>query len=490
MKLKIKLLEWSAGVPVAMLNQETANELGIKLRDRISIETSTKEIYTIVDTIGKLIKKDEIAISSEIKKILDLRQGQKVDINLALPPESLNYIKKKLDNKKLSYKEIKEIIKDIVNNSLSEAEIALFISAMHKYGLDINETVFLIKSILETGSRLKLNNKFIADKHSIGGIAGRTTPIVVSICSAAGLTMPKTSSRAITTPAGTADAIETIAKVDFTVKQLKKIIQKTNAFMVWGGGLGMVPADNKIIQVEKLLNMDSKAQFLASIMSKKLAVGSKYILIHIPYGKTAKVNKNKALDLEKRFKQVAKRFNQTLECVLTKNKGPIGNGVGPALEIIDVIKVLNREDCCYKLEEESLLLSGKLLELTKKAKKGKGEEMAKEILNSGKAFEKFKEIIKAQGGNISCNKIKLAKYKKDIHSSKSGKLEEINNKKINLLARLAGCPTDKGAGLYLYVHSGDRIKKGEKLFTIYSESKHRLKQAMSYYKKDGIIKIK
>lgn len=490
MKLKIKLIDWSAGVPVAMLNQETANELGVKLRDRISIETKSREIYTIVDTIGRLIKNDEIAVSSEIKKILDLKSGQKVDINLALPPESLNYIKKKLDNKTLTHREIKSIIEDIVNNSLSEAEIALFISAMHKYGMTINETVFLIKSILETGSKLKLKNKIIVDKHSIGGIAGRTTPIIVSICASAGLTIPKTSSRAITTPAGTADAIETIAKVDFTVKQLKKIIQKTNAFMVWGGGLGMVPADSKIIQVEKMLNMESKAQFLASIMSKKLAVGSKYILIHIPYGKSAKVDKRRAIDLEKEFKKVAKRFHQKLECVLTENKGPIGNGIGPALEIIDVIKVLNREDCCYKLEEESLFLAGKLLELTKKAKKGKGREMAKNILDSGKAFKKFTEIIKAQEGDISCNKIKLAKYKKEIYSTKTGKLEEINNKKINSLARLAGCPADKGAGLYLYAHSGDRVKKGQRLFTIYSESNHRLKQAVSYYKKDGIIKIK
>jgi len=490
LKLKVKLLKWNAGVPVAMLNEETAKEMGVRLRDRISIETPSKEMLTIVDTIGKLIKKNEIAVSSEIRKRLNLRNKQKVDVNLALPPKSLVFIKKKLNRKKLSKKEIREIIKDIVTNSLSESEIALFVSAMYKYSMTTKETIYLIEAILETGNKLNLKRKYIVDKHSIGGISGRTTPIIVSICAAAGLTMPKTSSRAITTPSGTADAIETIAKVDFTIKQLENIIKKTNAFIVWGGGLGMVPADTKIINVEKMLKLDPKAQLLASIMSKKLAVRSNYILIHIPYGKTAKVGKQKALILKKDFEKLAKYFNKKLRCVLTKNKGPVGNGVGPALEILDVIKVLKRQDKCYQLEEKALVLSGALLELTGKAKKQKGKEIAMQILNSGKAFEKFKQIIKAQDGDINFENIKLAKYKKNIHAKRKSKIIEIDNRKINSLARIAGCPADKSAGLYLHVHAGDKIKKGERILTIYSESRHRLRQAINFYKKQKPVKFK
>lgn len=489
MKLKIKFLKWTAGLPVSMIHKDTAKELGIKLRDRISIETSSREIYTVVDTVGRLVKKDEIAVSDEIKKRLKLKKGQKVDVNLTIPPQSLVAIKKKLHKKTLTEKEIRQIIKDIVRNSLSESEIALFISSVYKFGMNLDETTFLIKAILDTGKKLNLKNKIIVDKHSIGGIAGRTTPIVVSICSAAGLIIPKTSSRAITTPAGTADAMETIATVDFKMKELEKIIKKTKGFVVWGGGLGMVPADSKIIQVEKMLNMDSETQLIASIMAKKLAVKSNHILIHIPYGKYAKVDKKNALILEDKFKKISRRFKVKLECILTETHGPVGNGIGPALEIIDVIKVLKRQDKCHQLEEKSIFLSGKIFELAGKTKKGKGEELAKNILESGKAFDKFKEIVKFQKGNLDFDKIKLAKFKKDIKTTKSGKIKEINNKKLNSFARLLGCPSDKGAGIYLYVHANDKIKKGDKLLTIYSESRHRLKQAVDYYKKEKIFKF-
>jgi putative thymidine phosphorylase len=494
MELKIKLLKWSAGIPVAMLNEETANLIGVRTQGRVSIKTLSKnpqETSTIIDTAKTLVKKNEIAVSTELMKRLSLKKRQKVDVNLAPSPQSLTFIKKKMNGETLSQKEISEIIRDVVNNALSEAEIALFISSMHKEGMNMKETIFLINSILKFGRTLKLNlkNKKIVDKHSIGGIAGRTTPIIVSICAVAGLIMPKTSSRAITTPAGTADAMETLAEIDFTMDEIKKIIKKTNACIVWGGGLGMVPADEKIISIEKMLNIDPQAQLLASIMSKKLSVGSKYIVIHIPYGKTAKVNKQKALLLKKKFESLAKHFKIKLKCILVENKGPVGNGIGPALEMVDVIKVLKREDSCYKLEEISLKLSAELLELSGKAKKGKGIELAKQILDSGKAFEKFKEIVKAQKGNIDTFKFKTTKYKKDIFIKNSGKISEIDNKKINFLARIAGCPTDKFAGLYLYKHVGNKLKKREKILTIYAESKPRLREAIKFYKTQKPIKI-
>ena len=304
-ELKTKFLKWSTGFPVAMLNQNTASKIGVHTGDRILIKTlskHSKEVSTITNTIIKLVKKDEIVVSSELKKRLSLRVGQKVEISLAFAPKSLSFIKKKLNKQALSKKEINGIIKDIVNNSLSESEIALFISAVYKQGMSMKETIFLIDAILNSGNKLNLKNGFIVDKHSIGGIPGnRTTPIVVSICAAAGLIIPKSSSRAITSAAGTVDVIETIANVEFSMKDVKKIVKKTNACMVWGGALGMVPADSKIIGIEKELKIDPEAQLLASIISKKLAVGSKYILVDIPYGKTAKVNKQQALKLKLKF---------------------------------------------------------------------------------------------------------------------------------------------------------------------------------------------
>jgi len=494
MKLKVKLLKWSAGVPVVMLNPKTANQIGVHIKDRVSIKTSSNNnngISTIVDLVEGFVKENQVVISSEIKKIMNLKNNQTVLVNLSESPKSLDFIKKKLDGKKLSKKEIIEIIKDIVSNSLSEPEIALFVSAMYDNGMNTKETVYLVKAIFNSGSKLKFKNRLVADKHSIGGIPGnRTTPIVVSICASAGLIMPKSSSRAITSAAGTADVIETIAPVEFSVKEVKKIIKKTNACLIWGGGkLNIVPADSRIINVEKILNIDPQAQLLASIMAKKIAMGAKYILIDIPYGKNAKVNKEKAEELRDKFYELGKIFKKKVKVILNEIKGPMGVGVGPALELIDVINVLDpRKKGPKKLEERSIDLAAEVLEMTGKAEKGDGLNMAKRILYSGRAFKKFKQIIKAQNGNFK--KLRVARFKKDIFSKKSGIINEININKVNLLARIAGCPTDKFAGINIYISIGDKIKKNTKLITLYSESKSRLKESIKFYNKKNPIKIK
>jgi AMP phosphorylase len=490
--LKIKFLDWSAGIPVAMLNEKTATELGIHTKDRVSITTLSKPektFSTIVDTVKDLISPEEILVSSELKSLLDLKEKQFVKVVLAENSESLNYIKKKLEGKELSEEEIKLIVSDVVSNALSESEVAMFVSAMYIRGMNEKETTFLIRSILKTGNTISFSNKYVVDKHSIGGIPGnRATPIVVSICAAEGLIFPKTSSRAITSSAGTADVIETIARVDFSIEELKKIIAKTNACLVWGGGLGMVPADDKIIQTEKLLKLDPEAQLLASIISKKLAAGSKYVLIDIPYGKYAKVDKAKGLHLKERFEKMGKIFNIKIKAVLTKGDEPMGFGVGPALELNDVIHVLDQTKVGPRdLEEKSLFLAGEIFEMVGMNKKGQGINRAREVLYSGRAYSKFVEIIEAQGGKV--REIEPATFKKIITAPSSGKIKEINNKLINSLARIAGCPADKVAGLYIYISLGDSVEKGSKLLTIYSKSKVRLLNAIDFYNKNSVVRI-
>lgn len=492
MELKLKVLKWSTGLPVAMLNEKTAEKIGVHSKDRVLIKTLSKKplkLSVILDTVKGMIKEDEVAVSSELGVKLNLRNEKKVSVTLSSPPKSLNFIKKKLNKKRLSQKEIEEIIEDIVDNSLSEVEVALFISAMYQKGMTGKETIFLINSILKTGNRLSLRGKLVVDKHCIGGIPGnRTTPIVVPICASRGLIFPKTSSRAITSAAGTADSIETIARVDFSIKEIKKIIKKTNACMVWGGSLGLVPADDKIITIERMIRVDPEAQLLASIMAKKLSVGSKYILIDIPCGKNAKVSRKKALKIKEKFEELGEYFKKEIKVVLTRGDEPVGNGVGPALEMRDVIAVLDPQQQGPKdLEEKSLLLAGEIFELSGKTKKGKGYELARQVLYSGEAFKKFKQIISAQQGNI--NRIRKAKFKKDIFVKKSAKISSINNKTINDLARVAGCPVDKFSGVYLYAHIGDNLKKGDKLITIYSDSRARLNEAVKFYNRNLPIEL-
>ncbi len=488
MELKIKASNWSAGFPVCILNEKTSEKIGVHAGDRINIKTKSKEISSIIDTSFKGVGLDEIEISNEIKTRMNLKPGQKVSVNIAPPPESVVHIKKKLIGKKLDNKEIRCIIQDVVKNNLSQPEIAMFISAMYDKGMDFNETVSLVEAISETGKKMSFRNKYVVDKHCIGGIAGnRTTPIVVSICAAAGLIFPKTSSRAITSAAGTADTIEVLSPVEFEMDKLKKIVQKTNGCLAWGGGLGMVPADSKIIKIEKILKIDPTSQLLASIISKKLASGSKYVLIDIPYGKNAKVSRFKGIILKRKFEKLGKHFGLKMRVVLTSAREPIGRGVGPALEIKDVINVLNpKQKGEEDLKNKSIFLAGEIFESVGITKKGR--DMAREILESGKAFEKFKEIIEAQGGKIK--EIENSAIKKNIFSSKNGRVVEIHNKKINDLARISGCPVDKFAGVYLHKKTRERVKKGELLLTIYAESKNRLREAEKYYHCSKPIKIR
>lgn len=489
MKLKLKEMSLGAGRPVAFINEANAGELNIHVGDRIEIAYNGGKIIAIVDVVRKFINKGEVVLSEEITNYLKLKNGSVVDVSLALEPKSTLYIAKKLVGGSLNKKEIDCIVADIANNALTEAEISYFVAGVYEHGMSLEETINLTDAMYRTGEIIKWKEKIIVDKHSIGGIAGnRTTPIVVSICASLGIVMPKTSSRAITSAAGTADVIETLANVDFPVQELKKIVNKTGACLAWGGSLGLAPADDKLIRVERLLNLDPESQLIASILAKKLAVGSKYVLIDIPHGIHAKVTLAKAKILREKFIKVGRHFGLKLNVILTDGSQPIGNGIGPVLEMQDVIRVLKHENSPRDLEQKSVHLAGIIIEMVGKAKKGHGEEVAREVLYSGRAFRKFNEIISAQGRKFI--DLKPAKFKHEIKSPKNGKIISTDNRCINLLGRILGCPADKSAGLYLHRHNSDSVKKGEAVVTMYSESSKKLEEAVKFFKESRPIAIK
>jgi len=491
MKLKIKNLDWLAGRPIAILNEKTAKKINVFANDRIRIKNS-KNIYAIVDIFSRLVKKHEIGLSKELSKILGLKSGSFVEISTSEFSEATFLIKKKLQGEKLIEKELTFLISEIVQNNLKEAEIAYFAAAEKLNGMSFKETVYLTNAMIKTGARLTFDKKYIADKHCIGGVAGnRTTPILVSICACAGLTLPKTSSRAITSASGTADVIETLSNVELSIPQIKKVVSKTGACLAWGGSLGLAPSDDKIIRVERLLNLDIEPQLLASIISKKVSAGSKYLLIDIPYGAGAKEKSlSSAKKLGKKFKKLGKSFKLKIKIVYTNGVQPIGNGFGPVLEMRDVIKVLeNAPDAPNDLKEKSIFLASELLKLCSiKDSKNK----AREILESGAAYEKFKEIINAQNGRRNFEEkvfnLKLAKFNRKIKAKKSGKITKISNKGMNGLCRTLGTPETISSGVYLHKHLGD-VKKGETIMTLYSESKKKLRNAKKFIKVFNPIKI-
>lgn len=489
MKLKIKNFNWYAGKPVVFLNEKTAKKMNVFVDDRIVLKKQ-KKIYAIVDTFSKLVKQDEIGVSHELARILKLKTGSIISVEVAETSEASFLIKKKISGKTLSEKELEIIISEIVHNNLSDSEIAFFIAAEKLRGMKFEETISLTKAMIKTGAKLKFKGKYLADKHCIGGIAGnRTTPILVAICATVGLTLPKTSSRAITSAAGTADVIETISNVELPLKKITQIVNSKKACLAWGGSLGLAPSDDKIIQVERLLSLDIEPQLLASVMAKKIAAGAKHILIDIPYGHGAKIkDKSSAKKLGQKFHRIARHFDLKMKVTYTNGTQPIGNGFGPVLEMIDIIKVFENsgpED----LKEKSIYLASELIKLCGIKN---SYTKARESLESGRAYEKFKEIINAQNGKEDFEKrvknLKLAKFKKIIPSPKSGKITYISNKGINSLCRILGTPETISAGVYLHKHL-EKIKKGDPMLTLYSESQAKMGDAVKFLKEFKPVEI-
>lgn len=489
MRLKLKRLEVSTGRPIVFLNYDDAREIDVNAGERVQISFRGKKVIGRVDLIYDFLKRGESSLSEDIIKHINIKAGDKIDVGLVSRPDSAVFIAKKMNDKSLSEREIFSIIKDVAENALTEAEIAQFVVAVYKNGMPRKETIYLTRAMCKTGMTLKWKSKIVADKHSIGGIAGnRTTPIVVSICAAAGLVMPKTSSRAITSASGTADAVETVAKVDFPADELQRIVRKVGACLAWGGLLGLAPADDKLIKIERILRLDPESQLLASILSKKLSVGSTHVLIDIPYGTGAKVSRYEGEKLRRKFLWLGKKFGLEMKVVLTNGSQPIGNGIGPVLEMIDVLRVLRGKNPPLDLKKKALILAGLILEMTGKAKKNEGSKMAGEILNSGKALKKFDEIVEAQG-RIR-DGLKLAKQSSEVWANFGGIVRSIDNKSINFLAGLLGCPMDKGAGIYLHKHIGDSVKKGENLMTLYSESREKLDEVIRAIDRNNPMKIR
>ncbi len=482
MKFKVKDLDISTGdVFIAVINKADAQKLDLRSGERIIIKKGRKKVVTAIDITEsrKIVPQGRIGLYRELEDSSGFRENDEVTIFISQYPQSLTYIKKKLRGERLSQQEFDEIIRDIVCNQLTKVEITYFVSACYIHEPSINETIYLTNAILRTGETIKFDEYPIVDKHCVGGVAGnRTTMIVVPIVTAAGLTMPKTSSRSITSPAGTADTMEVLAPVSLTIPELKKVVAKTGGCMVWGGTLNLAPADDIIIRVEHEVSLDPKGQLLASILAKKKSVSTTHLLIDIPMGQPAKIKTMKeALYLKKRFETVGRALGLTIKVVITDGREPIGRGIGPALEARDVLWVLkNGPNAPQDLRKKSLFLAGKIFELAGRCAKGDGKKYAEAILNSGKAYNKFVEIVNAQGGKeVQPEKLKIGKLSYIVKAGKEGKIRHISNSKISRIAKVAGAPNDKGAGVYLHTLFGQRVKKGDRLFTVYSNSREKMK---------------
>jgi putative thymidine phosphorylase len=495
MKLTVKDMDIATGdVQVVILNEEDAAILDLHHGDRVLVQRNSHKTVAVLDIAesAKAVPPGHVGLFEEVLKAVYAKHGDTVNVHLAKKPLSVGYIRKKMDGKELSYAEIYEIIKDIGSNKLTDIELTGYVTSNYIAGMSDREITDLTKAMALTGSQLKIPKKVVADIHCIGGVPGnRTTLVVVPILVAAGLTVPKTASRAITSPAGTADTMEVLAPVSLPVSKLYQILDKVGGFIIWGGSVNLAPADDRIIKVEHPLSIDAHGQMLASIMAKKASVSTTHLLMDIPVGKGAKIEDRKdAVHLQAHFERLGKELGIKVLCMITQGSEPIGNGIGPVLEARDCLWVLKNDSRAPQdLRQKSLEMAAVMLEFTGTAKKGQGMQLATKLLNSGAAYKKFAEMVRAQGGkDIDPESLKPCALGYTYAAPRAGIVDCLDNISISRIARMAGAPRDTCTGIELHKHCGDKVRKGDPIMTIYARSREKLNYALDLLKElDGII---
>lgn len=464
---------------------------GFTANTRVSVNLNGSSIIATLNVItSELIAENEAVLSEEGFRKLQAREGDLITVTHVQPILSFSEVRAKMFGKKFNESALQRIITDITHGLYSKIEIAAFVTVCSGDNLALDEVIYLTRAMISSGTTLSWPVPRIMDKHCVGGLPGnRTTPIVVPIVAAAGLVIPKTSSRAITSPAGTADVIETMTPVTLTLEEIQAVVRQEGCCMVWGGAVKLSPVDDVIIAVEKALDIDSAGQMIASLLSKKAAAGSTHTIIDIPVGLTAKIRtREEAFLLEYYFRAVGLAIGMELDVLITDGSQPVGCGIGPALEAQDVLAVLrNTPNAPQDLKTRAIQLAGLILEGAGKADKGKGVAAALSILESGKALDKFYRICQAQGG---FREPQAAPLRHDVLAERSGLVKSVDNRKLAKVAKLAGAPKSPGAGILYNAPVGKHMEKGQPLFTIFSETQGEINYALAYmHTTDHIVEL-
>lgn len=480
---RLKLRTQREAVAIVNQNCTAARSEGLTGRARVELRTPGKQaIARLYQVDNAMVAADEIGLSETAWTKLGLEEGDPVTLHHPRGLASMGGLRSKVYGHRLGKTRAAAIFRDIVDGRLSDVQISAFIAALASQRPEVDEIVALTDAMVSIGDRLAWPGDIIVDKHCVGGLPGnRTTPIIVSIVAAAGLTIPKTSSRAITSPAGTADTMATVTRVDLSAEEMREVVEREGGCMVWGGGVELSPADDLVIRVERELELDCTSQMVASVMSKKIAAGSTHVLIDLPVGPTAKVRSRADADeLSLFLRGVGHAFGLHVETVVSDGLQPVGDGIGPALEARDVLAVLecDRAAPC-ELRERALGLAAVVLEMGGACSPGDGRKLATSILDDGRAWAKFVAICEAQGG---FRRPGMAAFQHVITCERAGRVCGVDNRRLARLAKLAGAPRSPAAGLELHANIGDPLEAGQPLITLHGESVGELEYAFDYYR--------
>jgi thymidine phosphorylase len=454
---------------------------GFTSQSRIQVTTGRASITATLNVVRDgFIEPDEAGLSEIAWKLLDATAGQPAMVSHPPMVESLGLVRAKIFGHRFAPAELFAVLEDIARGRYADIDLAAFLTACAAGGMSVGETSALTEGMVNVGERLTWDRPIVADKHSVGGLPGnRTTPIVVAIVAAAGVCIPKTSSRAITSPAGTADAMAMLAPVDLDLASIRRVVDREGGCIVWGGAVRLSPVDDVLIRVERALDLDSDAQLVASVLSKKVAAGSTLVVIDIPMGPTAKVRTQAAADaLTQLFGQVGQGLGLRVRTVVTDGSQPVGHGIGPALEARDVLRVLQNHRCAPgDLRQRALRLAAETLELAGACREGQGLAPAEAILADGRAWRKLQAICEAQGGMRTPA---TAPHQLEVPAPRSGVVAAIDNRRLARAAKLAGAPAAPAAGIDFHVRIGARIERGQPLFTLHAETPGELAYASEY----------
>lgn len=468
---------------VVFMNRDCAvcRSEGFQVRSRVRVGVGDRSLTATLNVVGDdILGMDEASLSEAAWTELGANPGTYATISHPDPVASDSFLRKKIYGGRLSGPELSAIVADIVGRAYDDIRLAAFVTACAGDRLNLDETIELTRAMVAAGERLTWPGAIVADKHCVGGLPGnRTTMIVVPIIAAAGLLIPKTSSRAITSPAGTADAMEALATVDLSIDRMRAIVEKEGGCIAWGGAAQLSPADDVLIGVERPLDLDSEGQLVASVLSKKIAAGATHVVLDVPVGPTAKIrDQAAAIRLSARLRHVAEHFGLVVDLVLTDGSQPVGRGIGPSLEARDVLAVLGGDaGGPDDLRDRALTLAGRLIDLARPTSDGAGRRLAGELLASGAALRKFEAICEAQGG---MKRLATAAQRRDVTAERDGIVTAIDNRKLAKAAKLAGAPSALVAGVDFHAPLGRHVARGETLFTLHAATRSELDYAMAY----------
>ncbi len=478
MKLTASHSDMKTSGPIVVLNEEDCLTMGVDHTDRVRITGRGSAVSTVVITDFAGVK-GRIVMSQAMMKRCRIKEGEEVEVAYSPMPESIRSIRKKINGGTLGREEIESIVDDIMDENLSDKEILAFISAFNVKNADIAEVAFLTRAMAATGKTVDLGVKPVFDFHSLGGVPGnKITPIVVSIVASEGLYIPKMSSRAISSACGTSDFVDTFCDVEMDTDALVSAVREAGGVFACGNE-DYAPVGSLIIAAERPMGIDPRPMMMASIMSKKVAVGTTHLLIDIPLGRTTKTpDMQSARDYAEAVRNLGTLLGVHIECAVTKADQPLGRAIGPLLEAKECIEVLEGKDCDPDVVEKACSMAGILLEM---AGEEDGKARALQVLKSGKAHGKFLQIVKTQNGNpaLKSEDIRVGKFFKDVHAKKSGYLGSIDNHSIVAIAKAAGAPSDLEGGLELFRKVGDKVREGDVLFRIYAKTQSKLDRAVA-----------